>query len=213
MEKLDWWLRGASYLLSVAVIGGGRGASLRNTINMMRLPSRFIPARTDPRLGWTSVLLLAALLVGCGYFIYSSSPLIRYMTGAVVCSIWGYMIVLNRRTTLRLELLAKSRVGESISEFARSFDTRAIDTWVLRTVHQELQAVLHSYMPSFPVRASDLLLADLALDIDDVEDLLQDVAERSSRSLDKTEENPYYGKLNTVMDVVLFINAQPKISL
>lgn len=180
---------------------------------MMRLPSRFIPVRTSPRLGWTGALLLAALLVGCGYFIYLSSPLVRYMTGAVICSIWGYTIVLNRRTTLRLELLARSRIGESICEFARSFDTQATDTWVIRAAHQELQAVLHSYMPSFPVRASDLLLADLALDIDDLEDLLQDVAERSSRSLDKTEENPHFGKLNTVMDLVLFINAQPKISL
>jgi hypothetical protein len=59
------------------------------------------------------------------------------------------------------------------------------------------------------VRASDSLLNDLKNDSDDVEDLLLDIAERSGRSLDKTENNPYYGKVRTVSDLVFFINAQP----
>jgi len=131
---------------------------------------------------------------------------------AIVCSVLGYAWVVNKRTKRRFELLARSRNGDSICEFARSFDTRATDTWIIRAAHQELQAVLQSYLRDFPVRASDSLLVDLGLDLDDVEDLLQDIARRSSRSLAKTAENPYYGRLNTVKDLVLFVNAQPQTS-
>ena len=67
-------------------------------------------------------------------------------------------------------------------------------------------------MPAFPVRASDLLLKDLHIDSDDIEDLLVDIAARSGYSLDETENNPLYGKINTVHDLVLFINAQPRLT-
>ena len=176
----------------------------------MRLPSRFIPPRDIPRLGWMGSLLLVALLIGFIYFIYSSSQLGRYLTAAIVCSVLGYAWVINKSTKRRFELLARSRNGDSICEFARSFDTRATDTWIIRAAHQELQAVLQSYILDFPLRASDSLLVDLELDLDDVEELLRDIAKRSSRSLAETEENPYYGRLNTVKDLVLVVNAQPK---
>jgi hypothetical protein len=182
-------------------------------MSMMRLPSRFIPPRVSPRLGWSGLLLLVALLVGFVYFIYLSSRSGRYITAAMVCSVLGYAWAVNKRTKRRFELLAGSRDGDSICEFARCFDTRATDTRIIRAAHQELQTVLQSYIRDFPVRASDSLLVDLELDLDDVEDLLQDIARRSSRSLGKTEENPYYGQLNTVEDLVLFVNAQPKTSL
>lgn len=179
----------------------------------MRLPSRFIPPRVIPRLGWMRSLVLVALLIGFVYFIYSSSQLGRYLTAAIVCSFLGYAWIVNKRTNRQFELLARSRNGDSICEFAGSFDTRATDTWIIRAAHQELQAVLQSYVRDFPLRASDSLLVDLELDLDDVEELLQDIAKRSSRSLAKTEENPYYERLNTVKDLVLFVNAQPKTSL
>jgi hypothetical protein len=49
------------------------------------------------------------------------------------------------------------------------------------------------------------------LDVDDVEDLIVDVALRAGRSLEQTERNPHYGKVRTVFDVVLFVNAQPSV--
>jgi len=182
-------------------------------MNTMCLPSRFISPRASPRLGWLGSLLLVALLIGFVCFIYSLSQIGRYITAAMVCSVLGYAWVENKRKKHRFELLASSRNGDTICEFARSFDTRATDTWIIRTAHQELQAVLQSYIRDFPVRASDSLLIDLELDLDDVEDLLLDIARRSSRSLEMTEENPYYGRLNTVKDLVHFVNAQPKTSL
>jgi hypothetical protein len=71
---------------------------------------------------------------------------------------------------------------------------------------------MKSYIPAFPVRASDSLLADLNIDSDDIEDLLVDIATRSGHSLDEAEKNPFYGKINTVRDLVLFVNAQPRLA-
>jgi hypothetical protein len=175
----------------------------------MRLPSRFIPSRSTPRLGLSGVLVLIAMLLGFGYFIYSSSNLARCITAALVCAFCGYVVVINRQEKHRFKVMASSREGESICEFARSFNVRQTDTWIIRAAYQELQLLLQSYVPAFPVRASDSLLNDLKIDPDDVEDLLLDIAERSGRSLDKTENNPYYGKVRAVSDLVFFINAQP----
>lgn len=179
-------------------------------MNTMRLPSRFFPPRAQARLGWLGTLVLIILLTGFAYFIYSSSTTVRLIVAAIGCYIGASTVVIHRREKRRFELLSESRNGESICVFAKSFDTRTTDTWVIRAVHQELQAVLHTYAPDFPVRASDLIFEDLGLDSDDLEELLRDVAKRSGRLLDASEKNPYYGSVNTVMDVVLFTNAQPK---
>lgn len=121
-----------------------------------------------------------------------------------------YTTVMNRREKRRFVGMGSLRDGESICNFARSFDTRHTDTWIIRAAHQEIQQLLKSYMPDFPVRATDSLLDDLHIDSDDIEDLLVDIAARSGHSLDETQSNPLYGKLNTVSDLVLFINAQPR---
>jgi hypothetical protein len=38
------------------------------------------------------------------------------------------------------------------------------------------------------------------------------IATRSGHSLDETEKNPFYGKMNTVRDLVLFVNAQQRLA-
>lgn len=175
----------------------------------MRLPSRFIPPRPTPRLGLAGTLALIAMLAGFGCFIYSLPNPLRCITAALVCALYGYVVVVNRREKHRFKVMASSRKGESICEFARSFNARQTDTWIIRVAYQELQLLLQSYVPAFPVRASDSLLNDLKIDPDDVEDLLQDIAERSRRSLDQAENNPYFRKVQTVSDLVFFINTQP----
>lgn len=145
-----------------------------------------------------------ALLTGFGYLVYSAPPFLRF----VMCFPCILVFVGFRRDKRRFQRLANSRIGESICGFARSFDVRATDTWVIRAAYQDLQLIVN--VPNFPVRASDLLAADLGLEPEDVEDLLVDVARRTGRSLDKTESNPYYGRVNSVKDLVLFINAQPR---
>lgn len=151
-------------------------------------------------------------MAGFGYFFYASSNPVRYITAGPLLVLCVCTAVMNRREKCRFQEMSRLRDGESICHFARSFDTRHVDTWVIRAAHQELQQLLNSYVPHFPVRASDSLLEDLHMDSDDVEDLIADIASRSGHSLEATESNPFYGNIHTVSDLVLFVNAQPHVT-
>jgi hypothetical protein len=49
------------------------------------------------------------------------------------------------------------------------------------------------------------------LDEDDLSlDLLEEISQRTGRSLEGFETNPYYGKITTVRDLVLFFNHQDR---
>ena len=51
------------------------------------------------------------------------------------------------------------------------------------------------------------------LDEDDLDlDLVEEIAQRTSRSLDGYESNPYYGKVTTARNLVLFFNYQDRAS-
>ena len=111
---------------------------------------------------------------------------------------------------LQLKELAAQRGNESICTFARSFNPREVDTWVIRAVYEQLQDYLAFAYPQFPVRAEDRLYGCLITDPDDLDlDLAKEIAERTGRSLEDTKGNPYYEKVETVRDLVLFFNAQP----
>lgn len=151
-------------------------------------------------------------MVGLGYFVYSSSNTARCITAFLIIAFSIHVTVINRREKRRFERMCSIRDEESICTFARSFSTRQVDTWVVRAVHQEIQQLITSYIPAFPVRASDSLMGDLHIDSEDIEVLLVDIAARSGHSLDETENNPFYGKINTVGDLVMFMNAQPQLA-
>ena len=175
----------------------------------MRLPSRRMKQKAKPSIAPVAVFL-AAVIVGFGYFAYVSSARVLGIAFALVCAFCVWAHVENRREQHRLQCLASARIGESICHFARSFERRKTDTWIVRAVHEELQLFLRPFI-KFPLRASDSLVDDLGMEVDDVDDLLVDVASRAGRSIEQTERNPYYGKVRTVADVVLFVNAQPQV--
>lgn len=104
--------------------------------------------------------------------------------------------------------LRNKRQGESIGSFARSFNYRAIDTWVIRAVYEELEWYCTYDDLTFPLRATDDL-DELGIDPDDFEDIIEDIAFRTGRSLEGYDKNPFYMKLNTVKDLVLFFVNQP----
>lgn len=105
--------------------------------------------------------------------------------------------------------MARERLGDSICTFARAFDYRKIDTRIIRAVHEEMQHHFEGEVKSFPIRASDRFEKDLQIDSEDLEDMAQVIAYRTQRSLDNYEANPFYGKLETVSDLVLFFSHQP----
>jgi len=105
--------------------------------------------------------------------------------------------------------LAEERPGESICHFARSFNPRAVDTWVIRAVYETLQDGMADLYPAFPVRATDEL-KELLFDDEDLNmDVAPEIGRLAVRSLNNAEANPYYGKVRSVADLVMFFNAQP----
>jgi len=52
---------------------------------------------------------------------------------------------------------------------------------------------------------------DLRIDPDDIDgEMIEEIAERAGYSLDSTRDNPMYGRVQTVGDLVKFITLQPR---
>ena len=175
----------------------------------MRIPSRSMPQpRSSSRLaltGWWAGLACAFV----AFCWFASLNTIVVAAGLVTAAcILGFGAA--RKQRLRIAAVAKGREGDSICQFARSFDTRNVDTWVIRAVYEVLQQELNHATPAFPVKATDKL-ADLFSDPDDLDmAVAPEVSRRSGRSLENSEVNPLYGKVLSVADLVMFFNNQPK---
>lgn len=118
--------------------------------------------------------------------------------------------IAGKRQKKKLDALAKERIELSICEFARSFDCREVDTWVIRAVYEQIQEYVSCENILLPIKAEDDLFDVLDIDSDDLDlDILEEIAQRTGRSIENTDKNPYYGKVSTVRDLVYFINEQP----
>lgn len=80
---------------------------------------------------YVTLLFLGAGLLAIVYFV----PGIL----AVLIVMAPFIFILYMCDKRREERLVADRQGESIGSFARSFDYRAIDTWIIRAVYEELQ--------------------------------------------------------------------------
>lgn len=88
-------------------------------------------------------------------------------------------------------------------DFARSFDYRSVDTWIIRAVYEAILVEV-----KFPPRKTDTF-AFLGLD-EGLEEIAEEVAQRTGRPLTDCEQNTWYGKIETVADMVEFFMCQPK---
>lgn len=100
--------------------------------------------------------------------------------------------------------ITRARAGESICSFAHAFDCRSIDTWIIRAVYEEFSG-------QYPVRACDDLEHDLCIAGDDLDDIGVRLAQRTGRSLERSEDNPMFGKVRTLRDLVTFLDHQPRV--
>ena len=179
----------------------------------MRTPSRFMPQYEPPRpsiFGWLLVpVFLLPGIITLGYAFYRWP----WITGAVLTIGALATVAINRNFKARLTALAAVRTNDSICTFAKSFNPHEVDTWIIRAVYEQLQGYLSDAYPHFPVRAEDRLIGSLITDPDDLDmDLVEEIAERTGRSLENAKNNPYYENVRTVRDLVLFFNAQPFVS-
>jgi len=89
----------------------------------------------------------------------------------------------RRRKVQHLRQRSASRAGESICQFARSFDVRRTDTWVLRAVYVALQEELRWVNPAFPIHAGDAICDDLLIDPEDLgDDIVWSIAARATQA-------------------------------
>jgi hypothetical protein len=173
----------------------------------MRKPSRMMPSKPSQSITPADCLVLASFGAAFLALVYTMPFLLIPMGGFALVT-----VVMTFRHDRRLARRAAGRKGESICTLARSFDYRAIDTWVIRAVFEELQFYCRFGGGTLPLRASDDLYNDLCIDPEDLNDLAADMAFRAGRSFEDRdcEKNPHYGKVQTVADLVVFLVNQPR---
>ena len=165
----------------------------------MRTSSRHMPPlRTAGPLG----LVLALGLVGglVTWVAYAWWP--GAVGLAVVCT-WGWIAGFRRA-----QRIARERSGESICGFARAFDCRVTDPWVIRATYEGLSSTC-----GYPVRAADRFEDDLSIGTEDLDFEAINIADRSGRSLEHVDDNPLFDRVKTVRDLVMFLNHQPDLQL
>lgn len=149
--------------------------------------------------------VIAFLLIGLVWFCYWR-PISIPIIGIITFITWVAGIVERKRLTR----VALERQGEGICEFARSFERRTDDPWVIRAVYCALQPYFSGHDQQFPVRATDRMTEDFHIDPEDVNDMAYDVAERAGYDMRDTEKNPLHGRVKTVGDMVMFFRHQPR---
>lgn len=164
---------------------------------------KYIPPKGYGPLEKTLVLIIAVLILGgiiwqAPYFL-------------LIILVIGILIYFhNKRWGKKLSILAAKRKGCDIGTFTKSFDYRKIDTWIIRSVYEELQKYLSTKKLQLPILATDHLAKDLNIDIEDLNDfIMESIAQRTGRTFENYEKNPYYNNLNTVSDLVGYFNFQP----
>ena len=176
----------------------------------MRIASRHMPKFAPKPMSPAAWVLIASLFAALTY-VAVSAPKAIAAGFAVLLLLYLWARNADKQVQASLRKLAAGREGQTLCEFALDFGAREVDTWIIRAVYEQLQRQLTHMHQALPVRASDRLKEDLHLDDDDIDiDLVQEVEERISRSLDHTRTNPYFGHVVTVRDLVLFFQAQPK---
>jgi len=174
----------------------------------MKKASRYMP-KYEPKKASKPVLVVF-FAIAVAIVIYQPWYLLVIAGIALLVIVWS--AIDQPKVERHFHNLCKERNGLSICEFAREFDPKVVDTWIIRAVYEQLQAALPT-KENVPIKASDGLFNTLMLDEDDLDlDLVEEIAQRTSRSLEGYESNPYYGKVTTARNLVLFFNHQPRAS-
>ena len=91
-------------------------------------------------------------------------------------------------------------------------ERRKVDPWVIRAVYEAMVEYVNPQAKDFRLSPDDSLFEFLELDREDMEfDIVPAIADRCGRSIEKTEDNPYYNRVKTVRDLVMFLNCQPRL--
>jgi hypothetical protein len=153
--------------------------------------------------GWFFLAVILGIVL---YFIWLAPYLLLLVPVYVAIDIYD-----KKKRNKHFKRLLQDRDDDSICTFSRYFEYRKIDTWIIRAVYEQLQTYMSNEKEKFPIRPTDDVFIDLMVDDEDFEyDLVEEIAQRTGRSLENAESNPFYGKANIVENLVYFFNEQPK---
>ena len=125
-------------------------------------------------------------------------------------SIRGLNFLIKRNGIRHFRKLLSERSEASICTFARAFDRRSVDPWILRSVYDLLKDGPAHIEREFPILPEDNLFNDLLVDEEDMADIIGPIiAFQTGRSLEGYLENFIEGDSHSVRDLVMFFNAQP----
>ena len=162
---------------------------------------------SSPARRWQGIAILAAICVGilCMLYFATHSWVATFCIVAAFLALCWFSGVRHSRWVASL---VATRSAESICRFARSFPRQSIDTLLLRAVYEGVQQQVGD--DRVPIRASDRFLADLRLDSDDIDEIYWDVADTCGYQTEGGEPNPFRGRVETVADLVYFLQHQPR---
>jgi hypothetical protein len=159
----------------------------------------------DSRAPFLGKVILLVILGLIGYWIYSSPLKASIGLGALAALVGGEMIIEARR----IARIRRER-DDTICDFRCSFDVRKVDPWIIRATYEAFGRWFDAKLVHFPLRASDSIRNDLRIDPEDVENLVHEVAQRAGYDIAECENNPLFGKVETVGDFVMFFTRQPE---
>ena len=100
----------------------------------------------------------------------------------------------------KAEIDVAARKNDNLIDFARQFDVRVVNAWVVRSTYEQLELWL-----GFPVHPSDRLRQDLKLSAVDLEDIVFQVLFRVGR----IRPESWLIEVKTVRELIYFINTLP----
>jgi hypothetical protein len=166
-----------------------------------------MPAAPERKMTVRTYVVLALVLTVIGSYIWISPYSLSVI---LLLAVISWVLAMVDRWKRRRSI--SNRAGESICTFVASFDCRRTDTWILRAIYEELSRNLAVGGHPMPIRAEDECSEKvLGIDGEDLNDLTIDIAFRAKRSLENAEQNPLYGKVCTVRDLVNFLEHQPRL--
>jgi len=173
----------------------------------LRVPSNRMPKYVAPESSWISQAF-AALYCFAMLVLFIALMIIHPEFILVMAGLIGVLFVMNKANEISLHRKQRERSSDSICTFARSFDCRAIDTWIIRAIYEEITSYVQ-----YPIRANDDLEDDLIIDDEDWSGLIEVVAQRTGRSFDDCCASAPNTSIQTVRDLIHFLQDQPLRSL
>ena len=172
----------------------------------MKKASRYMPKYKPKKASKPALAALSAIALGVVVY----EPIFLAVIAGIILLVMVWSKIEQPKVEKYFLDLCRDRDELSICEFAREFDPKIVDTWIIRAVYEQLQVALPTER-KVPIKASDKLFETLMLDEDDLDlDLTEEIAQRTGRTLESYEINPYYGKVTTARNLVLFFNHQAR---